>query len=74
MKFNEIYKEIVDDLQPSEELANRLQIREETKLMRLNKKKVVVVVAVACMAFRMTAFAAGKIASPIEAGQIHRMK
>ncbi len=27
MKFNEIYKEIVDDLQPSEELANRLQIR-----------------------------------------------
>ena len=36
MKFNEIYKDIVDDLQPSEELANRLQIREETKLMRLN--------------------------------------
>lgn len=63
MKFNEIYKEIVDDLQPSEELANRLQIREETKLMRLNKKKVVVVAAVACMAFGMTAFAAGKIAS-----------
>ena len=63
MKFNEIYKDIVDDLRPSEKLTNKLLISEEERLMRLNKKKAVVVAAVACMICGTTAFAAGKIAS-----------
>lgn len=58
MIFDEEYKKAVDDLRPSDELANRLLRRAEVK-----SKKIVILVAVACMLVGTTAFAAGKIAS-----------
>lgn len=61
MNFNETYKNIVDDLQPSTELYDKIRISEETKMMRFNKMKMVVWIAAACMVFGTTVFAAGKI-------------
>lgn len=63
MKFDEVYKSMVDDLQPSSELVDKLRINEEARFMKFNKKKIAVVAAVACMAFGTTVFAAGHIAS-----------
>ncbi len=63
MKFKETYKSIVNDLQPSSELMDRLKVRREKNMMSFNRKKVVALVAVACMMVGTTAFAAGKIAS-----------
>lgn len=63
MKFNERYKDIIDALQPSDELTNRLRISEEARVMKISKRKAVVVAAVACMVCGTTVFAAGKIAS-----------
>lgn len=63
MKFEETYKNIVDNLQPSSELIDRLEIHEEARIMKFNKKKMVVVAAVACMGFSTTAFAASHIAT-----------
>lgn len=63
MKFNKIYKDIIDDLQPSMELADKLRISEEEKVMKFSKRKLVVVATAACMLCGTTVFAAGKIAS-----------
>lgn len=63
MKFEETYKNMIDDLQPSSELSERLKITQEAKIMKFNKKKAIVVAAVACMLCGTTVFAAGKIAS-----------
>lgn len=63
MKFNERYKDIIDALQPSDELTNRLRISEEARVMKISKRKAVVVAAVACMVCGTTVFAAGEIAS-----------
>ena len=49
MKFTETYKDIMSDLQPSPELQDRLQIRQEAKSMRFTKKKALIVAAAACM-------------------------
>lgn len=63
MKFEETYKNIVDDLQPSSELCERLKITREAKIMKFNKKKAVIVALIACMLCGTTVFAAGRIAS-----------
>lgn len=63
MKFEETYKNMIDDLQPSSELSERLKITQEAKIMKFNKKKAIAVAAVACMLCGTTVFAAGKIAS-----------
>ena len=63
MKFTETYKDIMSDLQPSPELQDRLQIRQEAKSMRFTKKKALIVAAAACMLVGTTVFASGKIAS-----------
>ncbi len=63
MKFTETYKDIMSDLQPSPELQDRLQIRQEAKSMRFTKKKALIVAAAACMLIGTTVFASGKIAS-----------
>lgn len=61
--FDKEYKKAVDNLQPSDELLNRLLKRAEVKTMKFNKKKLVILVAAACLLLGTTAFAAGKIAS-----------
>ena len=63
MKFEETYKNIIDDLHPSFELIEKLNITREVKIMKFSKKKVVIVAVVACMLFSTTVFAAVKIAS-----------
>ena len=63
MKFEETYKNMIDDLQPSSELSERLKITQEAKIMKFTKKKAIAVAAVACMLCGTTVFAAGKIAS-----------
>lgn len=63
MKFNEAYKNLVDDIKPSAELINKIQISEERKMKRVSKKMVVVVAIAACMTIGTTAFAAGHIAT-----------
>ena len=63
MKFTETYKDIMSDLQPSPELQDRLQIRQEAKSMRFTKKKALIVAAAACMLIGTTVFASGQIAS-----------
>ena len=63
MTFNNEYKEIIDNLNPSSELKDKLMITEENKIMKFSKKKALIVAAVACMIFGTTAFAAGNIAS-----------
>lgn len=63
MKFEETYKNVIDDLQPSSELSERLKITQEAKIMKFNKKKAVIIALVACMLCGTTVFAAGKIAS-----------
>lgn len=63
MKFTQTYKEIISDLKPSPELHDRLQIRQEVKIMKFTKKKAIIVGLVACMLVGTTVFASGKIAS-----------
>lgn len=63
MKFKETYREIIDDLKPSEELTNKILMKPEGKNMRLNKSKIIAAAAVACMVIGTTAFAAGRIAT-----------
>lgn len=63
MTFKETYIDLVEDLQPSEELEDRILNMAEVKTMKFNKKKMVILVAVACMMLGTTAFAAGHIAS-----------
>lgn len=63
MTFKETYKDIIDDLQPSQDFTERLLKSEEGRLMKFNKRKKVVLVAVACMVMGTTVFAAGRIAS-----------
>lgn len=63
MSFEKDYKKALDDLQPSVQLKEKLLKSEEVKRMQWNKKKVVIVAAVACLALGTTAFAAGKIVS-----------
>lgn len=63
MKFKEEYKKIVDDIKPSAEFINKIQISEDKRMKKFSKKKVAIVAAVACMAIGTTAFAAGHIAT-----------
>lgn len=63
MKFEKVYKEIVDDLQPSADFKNSLMKGEEEKRMKFQKKRVVIVAAIACMLVGTTAFATSHIAS-----------
>lgn len=63
MNFENKYKEIVDDLQPSSQLTQKLMKSEDKRLMRFTKKKAIVLIAVACMTLGTSVFAAGKIAS-----------
>ena len=64
MTFKETYIDLVEDLQPSEELTDRILKRAEVRTMKkFNKKKMVILVAAACMMLGTTAFAAGHIAS-----------
>jgi len=63
MNFKETYKSMVDNLQPSQDLVEKLQITEEARIMKFNKRRVAVVAAVACMMIGTTVFAAGHIAS-----------
>lgn len=63
MKFKEVYKNMVDDLQPSTDLVEKLRVTEEARIMKFNKRRVIFVIAVACLAFGTTAFAGGRIAS-----------
>ena len=63
MTFKETYINIVEDLQPSDELTDRIIKRAEVKTMKYNKKKMVILVAAVCMMLGTTAFAAGHIAS-----------
>ena len=63
MKFEETYKNMIDDLQPSMELSERLKITQEAKIMKFNKKKAVIIALIACMLCGTTVFAAGRIAS-----------
>lgn len=63
MTFKESYINIVDDLHPSDELTDRILKRAEVKTMKFNKKKMIILVAAACMMLGTTAFAAGHIAS-----------
>ena len=63
MTFKETYKDIIDDLQPSQDLTEKLLMSEEGRLMKFNKKKAIVLIAVACMVMGTTVFAAGRIAS-----------
>lgn len=61
MNCIDIYKDCVDNLNPSEELISKLLERTEVKTMHFAKKKMLVFVAVACMLVGTTVFAAGKI-------------
>lgn len=63
MKFDEIYKGAVESLQPSVDLMYKLQKNEEVRIMKFNKRKVAIIVAVSCMVMGTTAFAAGRIES-----------
>ncbi len=63
MEFEKIYKDAVDNIEPSAELSERLLAKQEAKIVRFNKKKIAVVVAVACMLCGTTALAGEKIAS-----------
>lgn len=62
MKFEKVYHDIVDDLQPSSELKDRL-IQKEEKRMKFQKKKYVVAAVAACMLIGTTVYAASHIAS-----------
>lgn len=61
MSFREEYKNMIDDLQPSSELSNKLLKNQEDKIVKFNKKKAVVIALVACMLSGITVFAAGEI-------------
>lgn len=63
MDFERIYQETVDELLPSPELIKRISKSEETKRMKLSKKKIVIAALAACMLIGTTAFAAGHISS-----------
>lgn len=63
MKYNELYKEAVNDLNPSQELIDRIKVQKEKKIMKFSKRKVAVVAAIACMTIGTTAFAAGHIST-----------
>ena len=61
MIYKSIYKESVDQLNPSPELIEKIKSGKEKKLIMYSKKKVAVLAVVACMALGTTVFAAGKI-------------
>lgn len=61
MNFNEVYKDVVDELQPSADFINSVMKSKEAKHMKFNKKKTLVVALASCMIFGTTVFAAGKI-------------
>lgn len=63
MKFEKVYKEMVDALQPSADFKKSLFKGKEEKRMKLQKKKTIIVAAIACMLVGTTAFAASHIAS-----------
>lgn len=63
MTFDKEYRIAVDALHPSAKLKEKILKREEAKTLKFNKKKIVVLVAAACMLLGTTVFAAGKIAS-----------
>ena len=63
MEFEKIYKDAVDNIEPSTELSERLLAKQEAKIVKFSKRKIAVVVAVACMLCGTTALAGEKIAS-----------
>lgn len=63
MKFEKVYKELVDDLQPSADLKKALLKSKEERKMKFQKKKAIIVAAVACLLVGTTVFATGHIAS-----------
>ena len=63
MDYKKKYSEVVNEINPSPELVNRIKNNKENKMIKFSKSKVVVLVAVACMTIGTSVFAAGKIAS-----------
>lgn len=63
MNYKEIYKEAVNELNPSPELVNKIKMDKEHKMIKFNKKKIAVVAAIACMTIGTSVFAAGHISS-----------
>lgn len=63
MNFNESYKNMVDNIKPSDELIEKIKISEEGQKLKFRKIKVAALVAVACLTMGITAFAAGKLHS-----------
>lgn len=63
MKFDEIYRDSVNDLHPSANLMAKLMKSEETKIMKFSKKKAVILGLTASLFVGTTVFAAGHITS-----------
>lgn len=70
MKFNEVYKDAVDELNPSPELIYKIKAGKENKRMKFNRRKVAVAAAIACMAMGTTVYAAGHISSYISSSDV----
>lgn len=70
MNYKNIYKEAVNELNPSPELINEIKTGKENKIVKFSKKKIAVVAAVACMAVGTTAFAAGHIVTYMMEGSL----
>lgn len=63
MSYKEIYKEAVNELNPSPELIHRIKRSKENKIVKFSKKKIAIVAVIACMAIGTTALAAGRIST-----------
>lgn len=63
--YENLYKKAVDELNPSPELILKIKEGRTRKVVQFSKKKIAVLVAVACMIAGTTAFAAGPITSLI---------
>lgn len=63
MNFKKTYKDMIDDLQPSDELTSSILLNAEAKKMSFSKTKMAVLIAVACLALGTTALAAGRVSS-----------
>lgn len=61
MEYKKIYKEAVDELNPSLEFTNKVKTGKEIKMRKLNKRNIVVIAVAACMMLGTTAFAASRI-------------
>lgn len=60
MEYRKIYKESVEEINPSPELIERIKTGKEKKIMKMSKRRMVIVAAVAVMMMGTTAFAASK--------------